>query len=92
MMRRDCPFCGRTHWSAYVDELEAAVMACRDRAPLEYRGSLDTWDKRDTLPIPPEVDAYAEGQGGLAPLRDDAQREIARYSQEIARFFPETKP
>jgi hypothetical protein len=61
MMYRECPFCGRTHWSAYVDELEAAVMDCRDRVAPEYRGSLEAWDRQETFPIPPEVEAYGGG-------------------------------
>ena len=63
MMYRECPFCGHTHQSVYVDELEAIVMACRDRVAPECRGSLEAWGKADTLPIPPEVEAYAGGPG-----------------------------
>ncbi len=63
MMYRECPFCGRIHRSAYMDDLEAAVMACRDRVAPEYRGSLEAWDMRETLPIPPEVEAYAGASG-----------------------------
>lgn len=46
-----------------MDDLEAAVMACRDRVAPEYRGSLEAWDMRETLPIPPEVEAYADASG-----------------------------
>ncbi len=63
MMYRECPFCGHTHRSVYVDELEAAVMACRDRVSYECGGSLEAWDKRRTFPIPPEVEAYADALG-----------------------------
>ncbi len=63
VMYRECPFCGRRHRSPYVDELEAAVMACRDRLTPKYRGSLEAWDMRDTLPIPPEVEAYVDAPG-----------------------------
>ncbi len=40
VMYRDCPFCGRTRRRASVDELVAAVMACRDGTAPERRGSL----------------------------------------------------
>jgi hypothetical protein len=63
MMYRECPFCGRRHWSTYVDELEASVMACRDRVDPENRGSLQAWENRETFPIPPEVEAFAAGPG-----------------------------
>jgi hypothetical protein len=64
VMYRECPFCGRTHRSAYVDELEAAVMACREKVAPEHRGSLEAWVTCKVLPIPPEVEAYA-GTSGL---------------------------
>ncbi len=47
LMSRDCPFCGCTHTSPYVDELEMAVMACRANAAPEDRGSLEAWVDRD---------------------------------------------
>lgn len=55
-----CPFCGGTHRSRYVDELEASVMACRDKVSPEDRGSLEAWGDRDTIPVPPEVEAYTQ--------------------------------
>lgn len=61
LMYRDCPFCGRTHQSAYVDELEATVMACRDNTMPDRRGSLEAWGAQDTVPVRPEVEAYAAG-------------------------------
>lgn len=58
LMVRDCPFCGRTHRSPYADELEAAVMACRERAAPEDRGSLEAWQGRDTSPVLCEIEAF----------------------------------
>jgi hypothetical protein len=57
LMFRECPFCGNLHRSPYVDELEASVMACRDRVAPEARGSLEEWHDRDTIPVRPEVEA-----------------------------------
>ena len=51
MMIRDCPFCGRTHRSPYVDELEEDVMACRAKAPPWDRGSLDAWEDLGCWPV-----------------------------------------
>ncbi len=61
LMFRDCPFCGRTHRSAYVDELERAVMACRDKAAPEDRGSLEAWEDRETFPVLCEIEAFCCG-------------------------------
>ena len=58
VMIRECPFCGAMHTSPYVDELEAKVMACREKVPLISRGTLETWDDRDSAPVPPEVEAF----------------------------------
>lgn len=55
-MDRDCPFCGHNHHSDYVDELEEAVLQCRQRArdTGQWDGSLDGWDGK--LPDPtPEI-------------------------------------
>ncbi len=58
LMFRDCPFCRRTHKSPYVDELERAVLACREKAALEDRGSLEAWEGRDTFPVLCEIEAF----------------------------------
>ena len=63
LMFRECPFCGATHCSPYVDELEAMVLACRDRAAPDRRGTLAAWGDRETLPARPEMEAFS------APLR-----------------------
>lgn len=57
LMFRDCPFCGRTHWSAYVDVLEGAVLACRDRVAPEARGGLEAWADRGGWPVL-EIEAF----------------------------------
>lgn len=62
-MTRECPFCGSLHVSPYVDELEALVMACREKVAPDRRGTLDAWGDRDTLPVRPEAEAF-----GLAAL------------------------
>jgi hypothetical protein len=59
MMFRDCPFCGTTHRSPFVDELETVVLACRERARPEDRGSLDAWVGHDTLPVRSETEAFS---------------------------------
>lgn len=56
---RECPFCGVTHSSPYVDELEGIVMACRERAAPDKRGTLAAWGDRETLPVRPEIEAFA---------------------------------
>ena len=61
LMYRECPFCGATHSSQYVDELEGIVMACRDRAAPDRRGTLAAWGERDTLPVRPEIEAFSVG-------------------------------
>jgi hypothetical protein len=43
VMFRDCPFCGVTHRSPYVDELEEMVLRCRANAPPEKQGNLEMW-------------------------------------------------
>lgn len=43
MMFRDCPFCGMTHRSPFIDELEEKVLECRGKARPDNRGNLDTW-------------------------------------------------
>ncbi len=58
LMSRDCPFCSRTHRSPYIDELEEAVLACRDKLPLEDRGSLDGWEDLGRWPVS-EIDGFA---------------------------------
>ncbi len=58
VMFRLCPFCGGVHSSPYVDELEAAVMACRERAAPTERGSVDAWKDLDTWPVPADVEAF----------------------------------
>ncbi len=58
LMSRDCPFCKRTHRSPYVDELEEAVMACRDKAPLEDRGILEEWEDFGTWAMS-EIEAFS---------------------------------
>ncbi len=51
LMSRECPFCNRTHRSPYVDELEEAVMACREKVSPEDRGLLDAWEDLGRWPI-----------------------------------------
>ena len=58
MMSRDCPFCGRTHQSPYVDELEESVLACRDKALPKDRGSLDGWEDFGAWSIS-EIEAFS---------------------------------
>ena len=58
LMARDCPFCKRTHRSPYVDELEEAVMACRERVRPDDRGSLETWEDPGSWPVS-EIEAFA---------------------------------
>ena len=58
IMSRECPFCGSLHVSPYVDELEALVMACREKVAPDRRGTLDAWGDRDTLPVRPEAEAF----------------------------------
>ncbi|MEK7076924.1 MAG: hypothetical protein AAB967_01695 [Patescibacteria group bacterium] len=62
IMYRECPFCGATHGSHYVDELEGIVMACRERAAPDKRGTLAEWGDRETLPVRPEIEAFAVPQ------------------------------
>lgn len=57
-MSRECPFCGSLHESPYVDELEAAVMACREKTTPDRRGTLEAWGDRETLPVRPEAEAF----------------------------------
>ncbi len=57
-MLRDCPFCMGIHKSPYADELEAEVMACREKVSPTLRGSLEAWGDRETIPVPPEVEAH----------------------------------
>jgi len=59
VMFRDCPFCGSTHRSPYVDELESSVMSCREKAHPEKRGDLDAWPEGDTLPVRCETEALS---------------------------------
>ena len=59
VMFRDCPFCGSTHRSPYVDELENTVMSCREKAHPEKRGDLDAWPEGDTLPVRCETEALS---------------------------------
>jgi hypothetical protein len=61
LMVRECPFCGFAHSSPYVDELEAAVLACREQAPPDQRGTLKTWGDRETSPTRPEIEAFSRG-------------------------------
>jgi hypothetical protein len=41
-----------------VDELEATVMACRERATPDRRGTLEAWGDRETLPVRPEAEVF----------------------------------
>ncbi len=50
LMYRDCPFCGCTHQSLYVDELEECVLACRDRIPPKDRDTLEAYEALLTRP------------------------------------------
>lgn len=59
VMVRECPFCGTTHRSPYVDELESTVMTCRDKVCPEKRGSLEAWPEQDTTPVRCEVRAFS---------------------------------
>jgi len=59
VMFRDCPFCGSTHRSPYVDELENTVMSCREKAHPEKRGDLEAWPEPDTKPVRCETEALA---------------------------------
>jgi len=61
VMYRECPFCGETHSSSFIDELEEIVLACRERVMPEQRGTLDAWGERETLPVRPEIEAYSHG-------------------------------
>ena len=61
LMLRECPFCGYTHSSPYADELEEMVLACREHASPEQRGSLEAWEDRDTTPIRPEIEVFSHG-------------------------------
>jgi len=67
LMSHECPFCGKLHESEFYDEIEEAVMACRDRAPTGTHGSLEDWLRvhpfGDTEPIRVEIAAYG-GNGG----------------------------
>ena len=54
----ECPFCGGIHESPYVDELEAVVMTCREKAAPDRRGTLDAWGDRETFPVRPEIEAF----------------------------------
>ncbi len=78
VMYWDCPFCGCTHRSAHVNELEVAVMACRDTVAPKNRGSLEAWDERETFlsgwmwkPTPP-------ARGG--PRRGHSRRATPSHS------------
>ena len=59
VMFRECPFCGSTHRSPYVDELENAVMTCREKAQPDKRGDLDAWPESETLPVRCETEALS---------------------------------
>lgn len=59
LMFRECPFCGNTHRSPYVDELENTVLSCRDKACPDKRGTLETWPEPDTVPVRCETQAYS---------------------------------
>jgi len=62
MMSHECPFCGKQHASEFYDDIEAAVMACRSRAPVGGRGTLEDWlfthPFGDTEPTRVEIAAY----------------------------------
>ena len=60
-MYRECPFCGETHFSFFVDVLEETVLACREKVMPEQRGTLDAWGERETLPVRPEIEAFNHG-------------------------------
>ena len=62
MMYRECPFCGGMHQSPYIDELETIVMNCRQSVAPVRRGTLESWGERDTLPVRPEIEAFAVPQ------------------------------
>ncbi|MGE5851096.1 MAG: hypothetical protein ACM362_13290 [Candidatus Methylomirabilota bacterium] len=59
VMFRECPFCGSTHRSPYVDELESTVMSCREKAQPDKRGDLEAWPESDTLPVRCETEALS---------------------------------
>ncbi len=59
LMFRECPFCGSTHRSPYVDELENTVMSCREKIHPDKRGDLDAWPEQDTLPVRCETEALS---------------------------------
>ena len=59
VMFRECPFCGSTHRSPYVDELENIVMSCRDKVQPDKRGDLAAWPEQDTLPVRCETEALS---------------------------------
>lgn len=49
--RVDCPFCHMPHEGPYADEIQAQVMACRERVAPHHQGRLEDWDF-STMPRP----------------------------------------
>ena len=56
-----CPFCGFPHHADYWEDVEAQVMACREQATPEARGTIDSWRGRVIYPVPCEIAAYGVG-------------------------------
>ena len=53
-LTRECPFCRWTHAGEFEEDLDRAIMACRQKAPPYFRGDLDAWQGEETIPIPVE--------------------------------------
>lgn len=65
IMFRECPFCGSTHQSRYVEELEESVLACRATADRHKLGLLADYAGYETHPIPCEMDVLQRGTSDL---------------------------
>ncbi len=50
-MFRNCPFCGASHRSPYVDELEETILHCRETAERHKLGLLADYVEHETCPI-----------------------------------------
>ncbi len=55
-MFRNCPFCGASHRSLYVDELEEMVLRCRETAERYKLGLLADYSEHEISPTKCETE------------------------------------
>lgn len=55
MFRAVCGICNKTHESEYEDDLEAGLMACRDRGSPRARGDLDAYADGEVEEMNPPI-------------------------------------